>query len=273
MHCRNGQKQAFWRWQKPNAPPRGQTALAGHSGLWHSWEMTKKALSRPTRARKVLAALQARYPRPETHLNAHNAWELLVATVLAAQCTDARVNTITPELFRRWPGPAELARATQEELEEVIHSAGFYHSKAKNLLGAARRVRERFDGQVPRTLEHLVTLPGVARKTANVVLFGAFGINEGLAVDTHVKRISHRLGLTGQTDPVAVERDLMKLFPQKEWGDVNHRMVWFGRDVCHARKPRCEACEMADFCPRLEPPGERGRATAKAARRPSRARS
>ena len=145
-----------------------------------------KADSRPARAQKVLAALQARYPRPETHLNSHNAWELLVATVLAAQCTDARVNTITPELFRRWPGPAELAGATQEELEEVIRSAGFYHSKAKNLLGAARRVRDHFECRVPQALEHLVTLPGVARKTANVVLFGAFGINEGLAVDTHV---------------------------------------------------------------------------------------
>ncbi|WP_297848345.1 endonuclease III [uncultured Desulfovibrio sp.] len=234
--------------------------------------MTTKAQCRPARAQKVLTALQARYPRPETHLTARNAWELLVATVLAAQCTDARVNTITPELFRRWPGPAELACATQEELEEVIHSAGFYHSKARNLLGAARRVRDHFDGQVPRTLEHLVSLPGVARKTANVVLFGAFGINEGLAVDTHVKRISHRLGLTDQTDPVAVEQDLMALFPQREWGDVNHRMVWFGRDVCHARKPRCEACEMADFCPRLEPPREQGRAAAKPAGRPARAR-
>ncbi len=133
-------------------------------------------------------------------------------------------------------------------------------------------MRDHFDGQVPRALEHLVSLPGVARKTANVVLFGAFGINEGLAVDTHVKRISHRLGLTDQTDPVAVERDLMALFPQREWGDVNHRMVWFGRDVCHARKPRCEACEMADFCPRLEPPREQGRAAAKPAGRPARAR-
>ena len=230
--------------------------LAGRCRLWHSRGMTK-ADSRPARAQKVLAALQARYPRPETHLNSHNAWELLVATVLAAQCTDARVNTITPELFRRWPGPAELAGATQEELEEVIRSAGFYHSKAKNLLGAARRVRDHFECRVPQALEHLVTLPGVARKTANVVLFGAFGINEGLAVDTHVKRISHRLGLTDQTDPVAVERDLMALFPQQEWGDVNHRMVWFGRDVCHARKPRCGECEMASFGPRLEPPKEK----------------
>ena len=206
------------------------------------------------RAEKVLAALQARYPRPATHLEADNAWELLVATVLAAQCTDARVNTVTPELFRRWPGPAELALATQEELESVIRSTGFYHSKARNLLGAAQRVVSVYGGEVPPRLDELITLPGVARKTANVVLFGAFGINEGLAVDTHVKRISYRLGLTAHTDSVDIEQDLMRLFPRAEWGDVNHRMVWFGRDVCHARSPRCTECEMADFCPRREPP-------------------
>jgi len=205
-------------------------------------------------AKMVLAALQKRYPHPHTHLDARNAWELLVATVLAAQCTDARVNTVTPELFRRWPDPAALAKAQPEELESVIRSTGFFHSKAKNLLGAAHRVCDVFNGQVPKSIEELVTIPGVARKTANVVLFGAYGINEGLAVDTHVKRIAYRLGLTDETDPVPVERDLMRLFPQQEWGDVNHRMVWFGREVCDARKPLCDACEMAGFCPRREPP-------------------
>ena len=202
----------------------------------------------------MLEALQQRYPHPRTHLDAQNAWELLVATVLAAQCTDARVNTVTPELFRRWPTPAALAEAPIEELEAVIRPTGFYHSKAKNLLGAARRVCEVFDGQIPQSIEDLITIPGVARKTANVVLFGAFGINEGLAVDTHVKRIAYRLGLTDETDPVPIERDLMKLFPREEWGDVNHRMVWFGREVCDARKPLCDACEMRPFCPRREPP-------------------
>ena len=205
-------------------------------------------------ARNVLAALQKRYPHPRTHLDAQNAWELLVATVLAAQCTDARVNTVTPELFRRWPTPAALAEAQLEELESVIRPTGFFHSKAKNLLGAARRVRDVFDGQIPKSIEDLVTIPGVARKTANVVLFGAFGINEGLAVDTHVKRIAYRLGLTDETDPIPIERDLMKLFPREEWGDVNHRMVWFGREVCDARKPLCDTCEMLSFCPRREPP-------------------
>ena len=205
-------------------------------------------------ARLVLEALQRRYPHPRTHLDAQNAWELLVATVLAAQCTDARVNTVTPELFRLWPTPAALAEAPIEELEAVIRPTGFYHSKAKNLLGAARRVRDIFDGQIPKSIEDLITIPGVARKTANVVLFGAFGINEGLAVDTHVKRIAYRLGLTDETDPVPIERDLMKLFPREEWGDVNHRMVWFGREVCDARKPLCDTCEMRPFCPRREPP-------------------
>ena len=202
----------------------------------------------------MLEALQRRYPHPRTHLDAQNAWELLVATVLAAQCTDARVNTVTPELFRLWPTPAALAEAPIEKLEAVIRPTGFYHSKAKNLLGAARRVCDVFDGQIPQSIEDLITIPGVARKTANVVLFGAFGINEGLAVDTHVKRIAYRLGLTDETDPVPIERDLMKLFPREEWGDVNHRMVWFGREVCDARKPLCDTCEMLPFCPRREPP-------------------
>ncbi|BAV92169.1 endonuclease III [Candidatus Desulfovibrio trichonymphae] len=210
-------------------------------------------------AQKILMVLAARYPRHAPQLAARNAWELLVATVLAAQCTDTRVNTITPELFRRWPGPQELATADQTELESVIRSAGFYHSKAKNLLGAAVRVRDVFDGRVPDSLENLTSLPGVARKTANVVLFGAYGRNEGLAVDTHVKRIAYRLGLTDQTDPDRVEQDLIVLFPRREWGNVNHRMVLFGRDICHARYPCCNECEMNVFCPRRACPPSSGR--------------
>lgn len=209
--------------------------------------------SRKERADKVLNALKVRYPTPETHLEHKNAWELMVATVLAAQCTDARVNKVTPTLFSRWDGPFALSNACVEEIEEVIHSTGFYHNKAKNLLAAAKLICEEFQGEVPNTMAELIRVPGVARKTANVVLFGAYGINEGLAVDTHVKRISHRLGLTQNTDPVRVERDLMEIFPQKEWGNVNHRLVWFGRHICDARNPRCEACELHDFCPKLEP--------------------
>ncbi len=191
-----------------------------------------------------------RYASPQTMLDHRSPWELLVATVLAAQCTDARVNTVTPEFFRRWPGPQELAAASQEDVEEVIRPTGFYRSKAKHLLGAAQRVTEVYGGSVPQELEDLITLPGVARKTANVVLWGGFGINQGLAVDTHVKRLSFRMGLTESTDPVKIERDLMKLFPQEEWGDVNHRMVWFGRDVCTARSPSCASCELSGLCPR-----------------------
>ena len=207
--------------------------------------MTKKE-----RAKRVLERLALRYPHPETHLDARNPWELTVATVLAAQCTDKRVNTVTPELFRRWPDPASLARADVAEVEEVVRPTGFYRNKAKNIVAAAARVTEVFGGTVPRTMAELVTLPGVARKTANVVLWGSFGINEGLAVDTHVGRIAFRLGLTKHKDPVGAEKDLMALFPREEWGNVNHRMVWFGRDVCDARKPACDTCEMADICPK-----------------------
>ncbi|MDL2209442.1 endonuclease III [Desulfovibrio sp. OttesenSCG-928-O18] len=208
-------------------------------------------MTRKQRAALVRERLQARYPHPETHLNASDAWELTVATVLAAQCTDKRVNTVTPGLFARWPNPAALAVADVSEVEEVVRPTGFYRNKAKNLIGAAKRVTEVFGGQVPQTMAELITLPGVARKTANVVLWGAFGINEGLAVDTHVGRISYRLGLTKGHDPVKVEQDLMALFPKADWGNVNHRMVWFGRDVCDARKPACNDCEMNEICPKV----------------------
>jgi endonuclease-3 len=216
-----------------------------------------------TRAERVLELLEKRYPRPRGLLEHRNAWELLVATVLAAQCTDARVNQVTPEFFRRWPTPRALSGAGREEVEEVIRSTGFYHNKAKNLLAAAEKVERQHQGKVPRSMEELVGIPGVARKTANVVLWGAFGINEGLAVDTHVKRVSGRLGLTEHTDPARIEQDLTRLFPRDAWGDVNHRMVWFGRDVCTARAPRCGSCELRDLCPRKGVPGreEPGRRT------------
>ena len=203
------------------------------------------------RAQKILAE---RYPDAPAALLYKNPWELLVAVVLSAQCTDARVNMFTPDLFARWPGPGELAQTSQEELEGVIRSIGFFRQKAKNLRAAAKLVAENFAGQVPRSMEELVSLPGVARKTANVVLFGAFGINDGIAVDTHVKRLSYRLGLTEQTEPEAVEKDLTGLFPREEWGNVNRRMVLFGREVCMARKPDCGSCGMREFCMRLEPP-------------------
>lgn len=205
-------------------------------------------VGRENAATELLRLLALRYPRPGGLLDHQNPWQLLVATVLAAQCTDERVNTVTPRLFARWPGPAELAVADLAELEACVRPTGFYHNKSKNLIAAARRIVEVYNGQVPDTMPELLTLAGVARKTANVVLFGAFGINAGLAVDTHVGRIAWRMGLTDTHDPLKAESQLMELFPREEWGNVNHRLVWFGRHVCAARKPRCPDCEMAGFC-------------------------
>ena len=198
----------------------------------------------------ILERLAARYPAPRSQLDAGTPWEILVSTVLAAQCTDVRVNLVTPQLFRRWPSPAELALAGQAELEEVIHSTGLYRSKAKHLIAAARLIVNEYQGRVPETMPELLRLPGVARKTANIVLWGGFGRNEGVAVDTHVRRIAFRLGLTLSERPEVIERDLMGLFPRETWGDLNHRLVWFGREVCLARKPACPVCELADLCPR-----------------------
>jgi endonuclease-3 len=205
---------------------------------------------REERAARVLSRLRERYPDPATVLAWHTPWQLLVATVLAAQCTDKRVNMVTPEFFQRWPGPEALAGADVTEVEEVVRSTGFFRQKAKNLVAAARRVQQEYGGEPPRTLAEMTTLPGVARKTANIVLANGFGINEGLAVDTHVKRLSYRLDLTDATDPKRIEQDLMPLFPQEAWGEINHLLVFFGRDVCLARTPRCGACELADICPR-----------------------
>ncbi len=201
-------------------------------------------------AHAVLTLLAERYPRPATLLEHANPWELLAATVLAAQCTDERVNSITPALFARWPDPASMAGALPIEVEEYVRPTGFFRNKAKNLVDAARRIVEQYDGAVPDSMEALLTLPGVGRKTASVVLFGAYGMNEGIAVDTHVGRIAFRLGLTASHDPVQVEKDLAALVPREEWGNLNHRMVWFGRQVCMARKPSCPLCEMKELCPK-----------------------
>lgn len=213
----------------------------------------KSLVFRKEQAKKVQEGLQKRYPQPETHLHHETPWQLLVATVLSAQCTDARVNMVTPALFAKWKDPFALAKANIKDVEEVIKSTGFYHNKAKNIVAGAKFLVENYNGEVPRTMEELVKVAGVARKTANVVLYTAYGINEGIAVDTHVKRISYRLGLTDSQDPVQVEKDLMELFPQKEWGNVNHRLVWFGRHVCEARNPQCDECEFAVICPKREP--------------------
>ncbi|MDL2291385.1 endonuclease III [Desulfovibrio sp. OttesenSCG-928-F20] len=198
----------------------------------------------------VLKLLRLRYPEPQTLLVHKNPWELLVATVLAAQCTDERVNSVTPALFARWPGPLELAGAELGELEALIRPTGFYHNKARHLLATAVRLRDHYKGEVPASMDDLLTLPGLGRKTANVVLFGAFGINEGLAVDTHVGRIAWRLGLTTTRDPLKAENELTAIVPREEWGNFNHRLVWFGRQVCRARSPLCANCEMRPLCAR-----------------------
>ncbi|MDO9631088.1 MAG: endonuclease III [Humidesulfovibrio sp.] len=203
----------------------------------------------------IFARLAARYPDPKPALDFRDAWELLVATVLAAQCTDARVNQVTPVLFARWPKIADLARADVADIEDVVHSTGFFRNKAKNLKAAATRVMEVYGGEVPRTMAEIITLPGVARKTANIVLGSAFHINEGIAVDTHVTRLALRLGLTTGSDAVIIERHLMPLFDRSQWADINHYLVYFGREVCDARKPKCappagEKCPLFDLCPR-----------------------
>jgi endonuclease-3 len=203
-----------------------------------------------TRAPLIFSRLRTKYPALVPALDHHNAWELMVATILAAQCTDARVNKVTPGLFARWPGPAEMARASREDVEEMVRSTGFFRNKAKNLIGAAQRIVEHFDGRVPSTMAELTTLPGVARKTANIVLSNSFGIHEGIAVDTHVTRLAYRLGLTDFDDPIKIERDLMPLFARKDWGEINHLLVYHGRDTCAARKPLCPECVLADICPK-----------------------
>ncbi|WP_419788041.1 endonuclease III [Pseudodesulfovibrio sp.] len=202
------------------------------------------------RAKEVLHRLAKRYPSPTPALNWSSPWELLVATALSAQCTDERVNKVTPVFFERWPDIKDAAEADVKEIEEIVRSTGFFRNKAKNLKAAATRIMEVYGGEVPQTMAELITLGGVARKTASIVLSNAFGVNEGIAVDTHVMRLAFRLGLTTKTAQQQIEKDLMPLFPRENWGDINHYLVFFGREVCPARKPRCESCELADICPK-----------------------
>lgn len=197
----------------------------------------------------LIQRLQEAYPDAECALHHRNAFELLVATILSAQCTDERVNKVTPALFARFPTPEAMAGADREELETLIRSTGFYHNKAKNIQGAAQRIVSAYGGVVPQTMDELLTLPGVARKTANVVLGVVFGIADGVVVDTHVKRLSNRLGLTTQSDPEKIERDLQAITPRAEWINLSHLLIFHGRQVCDARKPNCAACTLSDLCP------------------------
>jgi endonuclease-3 len=203
----------------------------------------------PARVRAILEALEDLYPEVECELDHQNAFQLICATILSAQCTDERVNKVTPELFRLFPTPAALARAPLPTLEKVIRSTGFYKQKAKSLKGTATGLVERFGGEVPRTLAELTTLPGVARKTANVVLGTAYGLAEGVVVDTHIQRLSMRLALTRSTEPKGIEQDLMKALPHDSWVRAGHQLIWHGRRVCFASKPNCAGCTLAPFCP------------------------
>jgi endonuclease-3 len=198
---------------------------------------------------EIVARLRQIHPDAECALHHQNAWQLVVATILSAQCTDERVNLVTPVLFARFPTPRDLAEADPGEVEDIIRSTGFYRNKARNIQGAARAVVSEFGGEVPTDMQELLTLPGVARKTANVVRGVAFGVADGIVVDTHVGRLARRLGLTKADDPVKVERDLMAITPREDWIDLSHLLIFHGRRVCDAKRPRCADCGLADLCP------------------------
>jgi endonuclease-3 len=203
------------------------------------------------RAGRIVKALAAAYPEALCALNHTSPFQLLAATILSAQCTDERVNLVTPELFRRYPTAQELAAAEQQDVERIVQSTGFFRAKAANLIGMARGLVERHGGELPRTLEELIALPGVGRKTANVVLGTAFGIASGVVVDTHVKRITRLLGLTTSSTPEQIELDLIALLPREEWVNFSHRLIHHGRRVCIARRPQCDACPLRKPCDRV----------------------
>ena len=208
-----------------------------------------KAEKEQQRIAEICRRLDDEYPDVNCALHHRNPYELLAATILSAQCTDVRVNMVTPALFERYPSPRELAEAEVEELQELIHSTGFFRNKAKNLMGAAQEIISSFKGKVPESMEELLSLPGVARKTANVVLGTAFAISDGVVVDTHVKRLSNRLGLTHQQDPNKIEKDLMGEIPRNRWIQFSHQLIHHGRGVCKARSPKCGQCGLNDICP------------------------
>jgi endonuclease III len=214
--------------RKPNPAPRGDLA--------------------PDRIAAILKALDEAYPNVECALTHRSPWELLVATILSAQCTDVRVNIVTPGLFRRFPTPEAMSKATLPQLEALIRTTGFYHNKAKSIKGAAQKIVSEFNGQVPQTLAELITIPGAARKTANVVLGVSFKKAEGIVVDTHVFRISHRLGLAKGDTPQKVEQELMRIIPKNRWIDFSHQIIHHGRQVCEARKPKCDRCNLEQLC-------------------------
>ena len=203
------------------------------------------------RAARIYKALRKTYPDAKCALEHKNAFELLMSTILSAQCTDVRVNMVTPALFKKYPTPAKMAGAPQDDLEELVRTTGFFRNKAKSLKGASQLIMKDHAGDVPDGMDELTALPGVARKTANVVLGNAFGKNEGVVVDTHVARLTNRMGLTRARDPKKIELDLMPLFPRKNWALLSHLLIHHGRNLCPARKPKCDNCPIADDCPKV----------------------
>jgi endonuclease III len=232
---------------RPRTTARARTRTGTRAGTRDGAKGTPDA----ARVRAILTALARHDPEPRCALDYASPYELLAAVILSAQCTDKRVNLVTPALFARYPDAAALAAARQEDVEELVRSTGFFRNKAKNLIGMARGLGERFGGRVPRGMDELLSLPGVARKTANVVRGEVYGLADGVVVDTHVLRLSRRLGLTRKDNPVAVERDLMALVPREEWIAFSHRLIRLGRTHCHARKPRCPACPLLAHCPQI----------------------
>ena len=208
----------------------------------------KTKAEKQARVKKILAALDKAYPNVTCALHHSDAWELLVATILSAQCTDKRVNEVTPGLFRKYPTIQDFAAVAPEVLAQDIRSTGFFNNKAKSVTGAARKILSEFGGKIPRDMDQLLTVPGAARKTANVVLGTAFGIASGVVVDTHVQRISHRLDLTRESDPVKIEKDLMKIIPKEKWILFSHQIIHHGRAICVARNPRCGDCVLEPLC-------------------------
>ena len=199
--------------------------------------------------KSILDILDKTYPQAECALNFKNPYQLLVSTILSAQCTDKRVNIVTKDLFKKYPMIKDIANAKQEEFENDIRTTGFFRNKTKNIIATSKIIIENFKGKVPKTMDDLLTLPGVARKTANIVLNSGYGITVGIAVDTHVKRLSGRLGLTKEKNPDKIEQNLMKIIPREKWGDLNHQLIEHGRQICNARKPDCGNCPLSNICP------------------------
>ena len=217
-------------------------------GLPKAISKPKTAAERAARVKKILAALDQMYPNVTCALHHSNAWELLVATILSAQCTDKRVNMVTPGLFKKYPTINDFANVSQAELAQEIKSTGFFNNKARSVIGAAKKILSDFGGAIPQDIDKLLTVPGAARKTANVVLGTAFGIASGIVVDTHVSRISHRLDLTKETEPVKIEKDLMKIIPKEKWILFSHQIIHHGRALCVARNPKCAECKLDPLC-------------------------